>query len=60
MFFLLYAPRNIKVEPQNFNGLIQEYLPLYLKIGVALLHRNLDRTKSMKFGTKINVYGWKY
>ena len=50
----------LNLNQQNFSGSIQEYSPLYLKIHVALLHRNLERTKSMKFVTKNNVYGWKY
>ena len=50
----------LKLNLQHLNGSIQEYSPLYLKMRVALLHRNLERTKSMKFGTEINVYGWKY
>ena len=46
----------LKFNLQNFNGSIQEYSALYLKIRVALLHRNLEWTKSMKFGTEMNVY----
>lgn len=57
---LLYALRNIKGEPTEFQGSIQEYPSLYQKMHESFLRRNLDRTKSMKFGTESNVYGLRY
>ena len=55
--FLLYPPRNVKIEPAE---LIQESSPLYRTIHVALLHQNLERTKSLKFEVASNACGRKY
>ena len=51
-FFCSILRDILKLNLQNFNGSIQEYSPLYLKMRVDLLHRNLER----KFGTEINFY----
>ena len=49
-----------KLNLQNFKESIQEYSLLYQKINAALIYQNLERIKSMKFGSESDVYWWKY
>lgn len=56
MFFYLYTPRNIKVEPieiQKINSRILNFIP-------KTTYLNLERKKSLKFGVESNVCWWKY
>ena len=55
--FLLYAPRKIKIEPMDFQRINSGILVFIPKMQMALLHQNLERTKSMKYVPESNVYG---